>query len=938
MKKWYVLIGLVVSIILGFLIESAIHDPDMGYLVDFTMDQEGNVYTLNYKSNKENYTLSKISRSGVIKYKKDLETAASGATRQYKQMEIDSRGNILLLSQDRRNSDQESNATTNGIMSERIAIYTTQGDFSKEIATMDFTSENFLPSVSYMYKFQVIGTKVSIVCRSNNTYEILETDTQSSPKPENKMTFEINPPTNQSNNEWLSDMAVLSDNRVIYSDRSGQMYLMDTNNSFTNITSYLGKDVNALTFSVDENNCIYLTDAIRGYFYKVDMATMTINSLYNNDIVIDANSNTKFGDIIDTKCLKDNQYYGVSKDYKDKTLYVFGDQSYKISNIRTSILSSRLAIALGIGAGIFALFALAVLAFFRLRERNSLNLKIVLLFVPVYLLSMIGLTAVVVTQIISINTNSIIESQEASNKIILQNIDEDLFGSIDHLHGYLSNDYNTLQSQIFDGFYEAKSAIQDASDYVITYTIENNNIYRAISNEYESVYKTDSASPNYEIMDAPYIPIEYELDSESAQQYYDALEELTNSLNETVSKQHIVKDNRGEWLGVIELIKNSNGETVGLIESRIDKNEYQDQFYVETLLTVLVPLAAVTAAIFIYFFIVLRFTFRPLKQLKICVDNIGKGKWNTKVSIKTKDELHDIGVAINTMADKINQYISNLTLLNREYLKFVPQELFKLLGKSRITEVNLYDKNTKNMNVLYVLFNFSKALSSNSMTDEQYFDTLNRSYNSLFKIVEGNNGIVENFDSLSMTVLFPDSPNDAASALMQFKEVLGRSILKDYVKITLSRGDMIIGVIGSKKRASISTISDDIINRDHLIDIMTKIKVNYLVMDSIMDSIDDKIKSNYRFIGNIKNVSDDKIIKAYEFIDKSNPYKKSLYTTTKDKFEKGVNDYISGDLDTARKEFADVLKVNEEDKVAMYYLVLCNNSNKNLGKWKGYLS
>lgn len=938
MKKWYILVGLVLSIVLGFVIESTAYKPDAGYLVDFSMDQDGNVYTLNYKSEKETYTLTKASKGGIIQYKKDLEKAAAGAIRYYKQVEIDSNGDILLLSQDRKINESDTEKSDSGIMNEKIALYNPQGDFSKEIATMDFSSESFLPKVSYMYKFQVVGTQVDIVCRKNNTYGILKTDTISSSKPENQISFDIFPPTADSNNEWLSDIAVLNDNRIIYSDRSGQIYLMDTNKSFSNITSYIGKDVSAVTFSIDENNNIYFTDAVKGYFYKVDVNNMTISSLYNKDIVINKQSDTKFSDIINVKCIKDGQYYGVSKDYQNKTFYVFGDEAYKVDNIRNSILSSRLALAIGIGAAIFALFILVIFAFYKLKERNSLNLKIVLLFVPIYLLSMIGLTAIVISQITEMNTKSLVESQEASNKIILQNVDEDLFSKVDHLHGYLSEDYNTLQSQVFEGFYEAKDAITDSSDYVITYSIKGDVIYRAISNEFESIYETKNSDTNSQIMSSPCVPIEYELSSDSAQQYYDALKELNKSAGNNVSKQHIVKDNCGEWLGVIELMKNSNGETVGLIESRIDKNEYQDKFYIETLLTILVPLVAVTVAIFIYFFIVLRFTFRPLKELKKCVDNIGKGKWNTKVSINTKDELHDIGVALNTMADKINQYISNLTLLNREYVKFVPQELFKLLGKSKITEVSLYDRKSQNMNILYVVFNFSEALSKTSMTDEEYFDTLNRSFDSLFNIVEGNNGVVENFDSLSMTVLFPNSANDAAAALIQIKEALGRSILKDYVKITLSRGDMIIGVMGSKKRTSISTVSDEIINRDHIIEAMTKISVNYLAMDSIIDSIDEKIKCNYRFIGNIKNVSDNKIIKVYEFIDQSNPYKKNLYMSTKDSFEKGVNYYISGDLAMARKEFAAVLKINEEDKVAMYYLVLCNNNDdKGFINHKGYI-
>ena len=53
--------------------------------------------------------------------------------------------------------------------------------------------------------------------------------------------------------------------------------------------------------------------------------------------------------------------------------------------------------------------------------------------------------------------------------------------------------------------------------------------------------------------------------------------------------------------------------------------------------------------------------------------------------------------------------------------------------------------------------------------------------------------------------------------------------------------------------------------------------------------------------------------------------------STKEMFEKGVKEYILNNMEMARSIFTDVLRVNENDKVAVYYLMKCEEHLGRLG-------
>ena len=232
------------------------------------------------------------------------------------------------------------------------------------------------------------------------------------------------------------------------------------------------------------------------------------------------------------------------------------------------------------------------------------------------------------------------------------------------------------------------------------------------------------------------------------------------------------------------------------------------------------------------------------------------------------------------------------------------------------------------MNIIYVTFNLSYRGSYGFESEDQLFEALNRTYSEIFKVVENNNGVVQSFDGLDAVMLFPEGAKDAFNASIQFKEVNIPKLVKKHINITLGSGDILVGVSGNKDRRGVIVVSDEIMQMFNMDTCLHAIGVNHVATRSIIENLGENHPYQYRFIGMMGNITGEGHTDVFEIIDISKKYRKDLYITTKEIFEQGVKNYISGNFEEARTMFADVLRINENDKVAVYYLMKCEKQIK----------
>ena len=379
-------------------------------------------------------------------------------------------------------------------------------------------------------------------------------------------------------------------------------------------------------------------------------------------------------------------------------------------------------------------------------------------------------------------------------------------------------------------------------------------------------------------------------------------------------------------------IKDTNGRVIGFVGNYLDSDIHRSQEFWRMFKHSLAVILIITILVFVYICLVIKWCLRPLKIIESAINTMGKGEWDTRIRVTSKDELADIAEAFNLMSEKIGRYTSNLIRLNKEYVRYVPTEIFRFMNKEKITQVNLHDHNIVDMNVVYVSFNLSCRGSYDFKDEDEVFRALNKTYKEMFKVVEKNNGVVQSFDGQDAVILFPKSANDAFKASIQFREVGIDKAVKDHMNVVLGNGDVLVGVSGNEDRRGVVVVSDEVMQLFNIDSGINKIGINHVATKAVIDKLGGNEAYNYRFIGRVGNITGEGSTDIFEIINASNKYRKDLYDSTKEMFEKAVECYLLHDFEEARRMFTDVLRVNENDKVAVHYLMKCEEQMGRMGE------
>jgi HAMP domain-containing protein len=578
-------------------------------------------------------------------------------------------------------------------------------------------------------------------------------------------------------------------------------------------------------------------------------------------------------------------------------------------------------------------------------KRIPVYTKITVFFFPVYLLAMGALLYVSTSDATDSYISTLRADQDTGAKIVVDNININDFSNVHPVSDYLTSGYTSLKKSIESGYSNLASKVGDRSDYIVTYFVNADKIYSSLS----SKYATASSSYNELRFSSPdMIPkgmvlADVIFERDELKTLYNAWNTLKDVKNNASSARAIFRDVHGDVSASFVAVKDTDGNAIGFVGNFLDEYVHKETEFWK-IFKHSASIVLITAVfIFAYMCLLVQRVLRPLKKIEKGINAISRGEWNTRMTIASRDEFADISSAFNLMSERLDRYTSNLTILNKEYVRYVPKEFFKLMGKDKITKVNLHDYKKTDMNMLYLTFNLSAKGNCDFENEEELFNTLIESFEEIFKIIEKNNGLVVEFDGLGITTLFPTSAQDAFNASEQFKEIPINKKIKENMNITLGAGEIIIGVGGDDTRRGVIVVSDDIMQIVNIDSHLKTIGVNHVATKSIIDKLEKNTKCNYRFIGKFENISGEDSTDVYEMIDMTNAYKRDLYISTKELFEKAVELYISAEFYKARKILADVLRVNEKDAVSIHYLIKCDEQiNKseyahNKKKWTGCL-
>lgn len=127
---------------------------------------------------------------------------------------------------------------------------------------------------------------------------------------------------------------------------------------------------------------------------------------------------------------------------------------------------------------------------------------------------------------------------------------------------------------------------------------------------------------------------------------------------------------------------------------RIEKGGYVYVFGGRNLKQPEISLEIVLGVIFAFALILtlsyrlVKFVIRPIQDMKAAASAFGEGKWETRIQVRTQDELADLGQTMNNMAEKIDAHFKNM----KDLLLAISHELRSPLTRMKVTAEFISDE------------------------------------------------------------------------------------------------------------------------------------------------------------------------------------------------------------------------------------------------------
>ena len=932
------IIFILISLLISFFAQQVYYKPNFGTMIDSDMDASGNTYVLSVSEKSSQYKVTKISPDGKVSFEMKLPKPNANEFFKYKYLEVDSKGNFFITKEVRNLDTIVSNPTKYPISKESIRMYDDQGKSVKEVASFDYASASMYPTVERVKKVQIVNQKLTIVCFNENVVEIIGVNPYLDQPPTKELTFSVNPPL-QSDYDWINDYAVTLSGSVVYSTKSGDLYLVRSDAPVTNCNSLLPVSENSISsMCTDRLNNVYFMELETGTFYKfnTDTMSMSIEDIYLSDSSIKIDDLT-IKDLRKIRAINEDDFFGASKTFVNPFFVRFGNTPKLISNISYKFFPYGLIFTL-VGALLLLALILFAYKFFKIGlTRTYVSVKATFMFLPVFIAFMMSIVFYSTNKSMSNYIKVLRQNQTVGSKLIAEKLDGDSLVHCLYNSNYMSPEFQSMKNAVNSAYIDLKNKVGDNSDYIVVYAINNNKIYSVINNKYsgDSKYYEMLKFADPDMTQNKISIVDSSLERDEIENIYSIWSRLQDKQDDSIISTF--RDIHGNLDAAFVPIKNSAGAVVGMVGNFIDEQSHIKTKMFEVLRNSSFLIGITSVLVFLYLCLILWIILKPMRIMKRGIEFMVNGHWNHKIPIVSKDEFASISMAFNNMSDKLEEYTNNLMDLNSEYLRYVPKELLNFVGKNKITQTSVGNGQCSTVSIVYITFNIRSLSEEISDVEHEMFLSLQNCYSKMFDVVASNSGVVQNFSSLGATLIFNDKKSAMNSALQIFELDLS-PIIKKNMRITVGSGKSFIGILGTDIRRGVSMASEEMLRLIKIDSGIQKLGIRFASTGSGISDISKNISILTRFVGKIKDISEISWVNIYEIINTSNTFEKDLILQTKSMFERAIQLYMDDNIKDARELFVDVLHKNKNDKVTLYYINMCDlklNSKLDINKLEG---
>lgn len=422
-----------------------------------------------------------------------------------------------------------------------------------------------------------------------------------------------------------------------------------------------------------------------------------------------------------------------------------------------------------------------------------------------------------------------------------------------------------------------------------------------------------------------YLPVGYNIDyfmsSKASSLYRQAVE------NKAVQEGKVLEV-RGEKIVVVIPTIEEN-QVVGLLEVGMDTRalDENNKVFIRKLFWII---GSVIICIFIPLALLFRRILLPLKDIERILKAFTLDKGSEKIPYRSKDEFFSISKIFNTMIQELRKQIYDLSTLSETYLRFIPRNFFRLLGKKNIAEVSLGDAEE-----IKVMFNLTSI--DYEILKGQGKKELMRKINAFFQIV---NSISKEYEGIlinnnrhltELITLYEEGIRALEAATVTtdwLKEITEEQ--KHFITI-LDQTSFDFAIGGDEQRLFIMLMSEKVDRLFEISKMFYKSGCNLLVTQEALGNLGDITHYKYRYIGYTSYVKEEEIkkIHLYDFYQEGGNELNKLKEETHIIFEEALKCFYKKEFYKAKNLFSTVLRLNKEDEITRWYVFRCDELYKN---------
>lgn len=293
------------------------------------------------------------------------------------------------------------------------------------------------------------------------------------------------------------------------------------------------------------------------------------------------------------------------------------------------------------------------------------------------------------------------------------------------------------------------------------------------------------------------------------------------------------------------------------------------------------------------------------------------------------DEVSAMANSLNSMARTLRDADAQNLRRGDVYARFLPTRIADLLGVPSVEDINKQSFAFRTMTTMHVKFTFAEQVYASR--SKELFDNINEVTESTAKIISDQGGVILTFSHDEFDALFePDSnaPVSAAVAIRQEiisinRERVANGLSPVSLRVTLDIGEVMLGVVGDEKRMQATAVSSSFNTARKLDALLSRFEANILCTERI-----ERWTGEYgtRYIG--KAHDGNELVRVYEIYDGDTYAVRQGKEETDRVFSDGVYTLYTGDYSAAKRIFMEIVRRNNGDGVAKYYLYLADRFEK----------